>query len=98
MALPSLDGEICEETAPSIMGRIMNAHTVTKANEAINGTVAVNDSNETKQKLQPLLKSVILLTSDTKSNIKRILADLSVLTRTDFEVIVKYRLTGRNNK
>lgn len=76
---------------------MMAAHTVTRANEDMDGTVVESDSDADDYKPQLQSKSVHNPPSDMKSDVECSLADLDVVTNTDDEEIVYNGLTKGTN-
>lgn len=68
-------------------------HTVTSTADELAGTVIESNCNDSEHKLQLLWKIVAQSSLDTRREIKHILTDLGVMTRTDVEAIVESRLT-----
>lgn len=69
------------ETALSFTVRILDMHTLTKANKGMNGIFFEDDAGATWSKPQPLSKSVVKTLSDPRSEIAHALADLGVTKR-----------------
>lgn len=83
-----------KEAVPSFMERVLNLHTVTWATKDMAGTVvAESDFDPTEHKSQLLQKSVVMLSSDSRNEIDRVLEDLSVVTITSVEAIAETSLT-----
>lgn len=76
------------------MERLKALHTVKMADERMAGSGAKSALDAIDYKLQPPSKSVFKPLSVTRSEIKRALADLRVMMRTEDEVIVEHRLTN----
>lgn len=82
-----------KEAAWLFIERVRADYTVTVAAEDFAGTVVESGSDVIKHKTQQLSKPVVKPLSDTRSEIKRVLAYLGVVTKNDVEVIVETRLT-----
>lgn len=78
-----------KETTPTFMERVTAVHTIMNANKNMAGNVVNSDSNTADYKPRPASNSVVRPTSDKTSEIKRALADLCVVTRTDNELNVE---------
>lgn len=72
----------------------LDMHTVTKATEDMDGTDIESSSSAIENRSKELLKSVLKLLSDKRSEIEPILEDLSVVTKASAETIVETRLTN----
>lgn len=80
------------DMAPPFTECIMAAHTVTRANKDMAGSVFNIDPEAPSYKLQPPWSSV-KLSSDMRNDIGRALADLGVVTETNMRTIVKNCVT-----
>lgn len=85
------------KTAPTIVERLMAAHSITRAIENMACTVVQSDSDATGDRPQPPSNSVIKPPLDMRRELKRALAHLSIMTKTDVEAIVQNRLTKCTN-
>lgn len=77
----------------SFMEYVLAANTVTGATEDMAGTVVESYSDAIKHKLKPPSKFVVKPSTDTRSEIERILTDLDVVTKTEVKPIVETCLT-----
>lgn len=85
-----------EKDGPVLHGTCLSflvMQTVTRAVEDMDGIVAELEFDDAEQKSQLLSKIVVKSLQDTISDIERILLDSSVMTKADFEAIVRSRLT-----
>lgn len=81
------------EKAPLFSESMTAVNSVTKGNEDITSTVVKSDSDATEYKSQLPSKPVVKPISDTRSEIERSSADLSVVVKTNVEATVQSRLT-----
>lgn len=84
-------------TASSLMECLLDAHTATKINEDMAGTVAEGNYHATDYKLQPPSNSAVKLLSATLSKIELALVNIGVVTKTDVEAIIENPLTKWTN-
>lgn len=82
-----------KETVSSFTESAMAGHTVPKATEDMVGTVVGSESDATDYKLQLPSRYVVKLPLGTRIEVEQALADFSVVTKTNVEVIFENRLT-----
>lgn len=75
------------------MERVLATHTVTGSAESMSAPVLDSDSDDTKNKLQLPSNTVVRSSSNTKSKIEHVLANLDVLTKVYVEAIHESCLT-----
>lgn len=82
-----------KDVAPSFSERLLVAHTVMSTVEGMTRSVVESDFDNTENKPQPPSMFVAKSSTDTRSEIERILADLGIVTKAEVQSIVGTPMT-----
>lgn len=79
----------CERDGQVLAEPVWPAHAVNRATKYMTTTGTKSNSSSIEHKLHSLFKSVVIPLSGTKSKVKGILADLSLVTKADIDAMVE---------
>lgn len=74
------------------MEHVLAVHTVTQAAEHMAGIVIESNSEDTENKLLKPSKTIVKWTSDMRSKIAHVLADVGAMAKVDTEEIIENRM------